>query len=280
MQQCAHCQYFVPTGYLSCPQCSMPLTAGAAAPHSVYSGKVGGAHARTPRRSSSASAWRSSRSIAITLVVRGGNGGSAPIETDSLPAVASTGGATTRLPTARSPSRSPACRPSMTARSVHSTSGARSIRSHKVTSSSASSSRTRRRTLHRTTPAGVSRGGCERPTRDRAPRSKPRGNSSRHAATRRSTSSSSSVPPARGTGSPRGAAHLIRVYAVLPADKQPTQGPVGRVQPHARFGAPVGATLSICERVRSSRAESMRAGTIARPQWGNVHGPRPCHLAR
>ena len=46
MQQCAHCQYFVPKGYLNCPQCSFPLTAGVVTTHSVYSGTSGGGTAR------------------------------------------------------------------------------------------------------------------------------------------------------------------------------------------------------------------------------------------
>ena len=89
MQQCAHCKYFVPTGYLSCPQCSMPLTA-AAAPHSVYSGKSG-ATGKNPKVLVLGIGVALFAIIAVTLVARGGGGDNEAIVDDTLPTVASDG---------------------------------------------------------------------------------------------------------------------------------------------------------------------------------------------
>ena len=73
MQQCAHCQYFVPKGYLNCPQCSFPLTAGVVTTHSVYTGTSGG----TARKNSTAIVIGVAVAlvviVAMTFVVRGGD---------------------------------------------------------------------------------------------------------------------------------------------------------------------------------------------------------------
>ncbi|MEO8692532.1 MAG: hypothetical protein ABI658_03395 [Acidimicrobiales bacterium] len=71
MQQCANCQYFVPKGYLSCPQCSMPLAAGAAAPQTVYTGKAGKAKGN-PTALVVGIAVALVAVVAVTLVARGG----------------------------------------------------------------------------------------------------------------------------------------------------------------------------------------------------------------
>jgi len=84
MQQCANCQYFVPAGYLSCPQCSMPLTAGAATPHTVYSGKAGG-NARNPKNIVIGVALALIAVVAVTLLAGGGDDQQI-VESDSLAA--------------------------------------------------------------------------------------------------------------------------------------------------------------------------------------------------
>jgi hypothetical protein len=89
MQQCAHCRYLVPTGYLSCPQCSMPLTAGAVTPNTVYTGKS--ASRKDPKVLVIGIGVALLAVVAITLVAKGGGGGNEPIENNSLPTIASDG---------------------------------------------------------------------------------------------------------------------------------------------------------------------------------------------
>ena len=85
MQQCANCQYFVPAGYLSCPQCSMPLTAGVSAPNTVYTGKAGGRARKNPQAIVVGLGIALVAIVAVTLVTRGGDEPKL-VESDSLAA--------------------------------------------------------------------------------------------------------------------------------------------------------------------------------------------------
>ena len=73
MQQCANCQYFVPAGYMSCPQCSMPLTAGISNPQTVYTGKAGGRGAKNSTAIVIGLGVALVAIVAVSLVLRGGD---------------------------------------------------------------------------------------------------------------------------------------------------------------------------------------------------------------
>ena len=73
MQQCANCQYFVPAGYLSCPQCAMPLSAGVSTPHTVYTGKACSNTSKNPKTIVIGVALVLVALVAVTLVTRGGD---------------------------------------------------------------------------------------------------------------------------------------------------------------------------------------------------------------
>jgi hypothetical protein len=83
MQQCSHCQYLVPKGYLSCPQCSMPLAAGAVTTHSVYTGKSGGSSRKNQTTIVIGVGLALVALVAMTFVVRGG-GDKKFVDSDSL----------------------------------------------------------------------------------------------------------------------------------------------------------------------------------------------------
>jgi hypothetical protein len=72
MQQCANCQYFVPAGYLSCPQCAMPLSAGVSTPNTVYTGKAGNA-GKNPTTIVIGIVVALVAIVAVSFVVRGGD---------------------------------------------------------------------------------------------------------------------------------------------------------------------------------------------------------------
>ena len=73
MHQCTNCQYFVPKGYLNCPQCSMPITAGLASPQSVYTGKAGGPSRKNPTALVAGIGLALVAILAVTFIVRGGS---------------------------------------------------------------------------------------------------------------------------------------------------------------------------------------------------------------
>ena len=73
MQQCANCQYFVPAGYLSCPQCAMPLSAGVSTPNTVYTGKAGGNASKNQTTIVIGIAIALVAIVAVSFVVRGGD---------------------------------------------------------------------------------------------------------------------------------------------------------------------------------------------------------------
>ena len=83
MQQCSHCQYFVPKGYLNCPQCSMPLATGSVTVHSVYSGKSGGGSRKNPTAIVIGVGLALVAIVAMTFVVRGG-GDKKFVDSDTL----------------------------------------------------------------------------------------------------------------------------------------------------------------------------------------------------
>jgi hypothetical protein len=85
MQQCSHCQYFVPKGYLNCPQCSMPLASGSVTVHSVYSGKSGGGSRKNPTAIVIGVGLALVAIVAMTFVVRGG-GDKKFVDNDTLAA--------------------------------------------------------------------------------------------------------------------------------------------------------------------------------------------------
>ena len=73
MQQCANCQYFVPAGYLSCPQCAMPLGAGVSTPNTVYTGKAGRNANKNSTMIMIGIVVALVALVAVSLVVRGGD---------------------------------------------------------------------------------------------------------------------------------------------------------------------------------------------------------------
>ena len=83
MQQCANCQYFVPAGYLSCPQCSMPLTTGVTTANTVYTGNAGRSARDNSKNIVIGLAIALVAVVAVTLVARGGDERKIE-ETDSL----------------------------------------------------------------------------------------------------------------------------------------------------------------------------------------------------
>ena len=72
MQQCANCQYFVPAGYLSCPQCAMPLTTGGTTAHAVYTGKAGRSSRQNPKAIIMGIGVALVAIVAVSFVARGG----------------------------------------------------------------------------------------------------------------------------------------------------------------------------------------------------------------
>jgi len=91
MQQCANCQYFVPKGYLSCPQCSMPLSAVATTPQTVYTGKAGRKADQNSTGIVVGIAVALIAVVAVTLIARRGGDDKELVGSDSLAAPVSDG---------------------------------------------------------------------------------------------------------------------------------------------------------------------------------------------